>query len=59
VTISSMRPGFRDAPGAIDVERAISEIRSGRPVVVHDDAAQIVALASKQAIRTEFSSDEF
>lgn len=45
MTISTSRPEFRDAAGQIDVERAISEIRSGRPVILHDDAEMIVALA--------------
>ena len=45
MTISSLRPGFRDAPGAVDVERAIAEIRSGRPILLRDGAEPIVALA--------------
>ena len=45
MTVSSMRPGLRDAPGEIEVERAIAEIRAGRPVILHDVSERIVALA--------------
>lgn len=43
MSVSSSRPEFA-ASGQIDVERAIAEIRSGRPVILHDEAELIVAL---------------
>lgn len=45
MTDFSMRPEWRDAFGQIDVERAIAEVRSGRPVILRDAAKAIVALA--------------
>jgi len=43
VSVSLSRLGFA-ASGQIDVERAIAEIRSGRPVILRDEVELIVAL---------------
>jgi GTP cyclohydrolase II len=47
VTISSSRPGFRNAPGEIEVERAIAEIRAGRPIILREAGERILALAAE------------
>lgn len=49
----------RPAAGLIDVERAIAEIRAGRPVLLHDGASRIVvagAEAMDEALAAEFGT---
>lgn len=47
MTVPSLWSGFASDATQVDVERAIAEIRAGRPVLLRDEAERVVALAAE------------